>query len=128
MRAFATKQTEWAPVRVSPEASRRSRGFLATRYSTADQAGVAAARRTVLRALDRLEAELDGDDYLAGDAFSVADPTAAALFYPVVLREEGPWQPVRTKAFLELQDSVRHRPGFRWVEETFRRHRRNSGV
>jgi hypothetical protein len=58
----------------------------------------------------------------------VADLTAAALFYPLVLPDEGPWQPVRTRAFLEFQDSVRDRPGFRWVEETFRRHRHATGV
>jgi glutathione S-transferase len=86
------------------------------------------AREKVLGGLDRLEAELDGGEYLVGDRFSVADLTAAALLYPLVLPDEGPWQPVRTAAFLELQDSVRDRPGFRWVEETFRRRRRDAGV
>jgi glutathione S-transferase len=85
------------------------------------------ARGKLLAALDRLEAELDRD-HLVGDRFSVADLTAAALFYPLVLPDEGPWQPIRTRAFLEFQDSVRDRPGFRWVEETFRRHRHDTGV
>ena len=40
-------------------------------------------------ALDRLESELDGRDYLVGDAFTVADLTAAALF----LRSSGPPRP-----------------------------------
>ena len=81
------------------------------------------ARRTVLAGLDRLEAELDGRELLVGDAFSVADLTAAALLYPLVMPEEGPWHPVRTAAFAEFQDAVRDRPGFRWVEQTFRRFR-----
>jgi glutathione S-transferase len=128
VRAFAVKQTEWAPVKVPPDAfAPIARAFLAVRYSTADQAGVDAARGKLLAALNRLEAELDGD-HLVGDRFSVADLTAAALFYPVVLPDEGPWQPVRTRAFLEFQDTVRDRPGFRWVEETFRRHRHDIGV
>jgi glutathione S-transferase len=129
VRAFAVKQTEWAQVKIPPEAfAPIARAFLALRYSTADQAGVEESRSRLVAALDRLEAELDGRDYLVGDRFSVADLTAAALFYPLVVPDEGPWQPVLTKAFLEFQDSVRDRSGFRWVEETFRRHRHDSGV
>jgi glutathione S-transferase len=129
VRAFAVKQTEWAPVAVPPEAfAPIAKVFLAVRYSTTNEAGVQEAREKVLGGLDRLEAELDGGEYLVGDRFSVADLTAAALLYPLVLPDEGPWQPVRTAAFLELQDSVRDRPGFRWVEETFRRYRRDAGV
>ena len=48
------------------------------------------ARVKVERALDRLESELGDDEYLVGDSFSVADLTAAALFYPLVLPPEGP--------------------------------------
>jgi glutathione S-transferase len=129
VRAFAVKQTEWAPFPVpfgvfEPFA----KTFLAVRYSVADDAGVAEARRKLVVALDKLEAELDDGDYLVGDRFSVADLTAAALFYPLVLPEEGPWQPVRTAAFLEFQAPIRDRPAFHWVEEIFRRHRHDAGV
>jgi glutathione S-transferase len=86
------------------------------------------ARANLVRGLDRLEAELDGRELLVGSRFSVADLTAAALFYPLVLPDEGPWQAVRTAAFLEVQDAARDRPGFRWVEETFRRHRHDAGL
>jgi glutathione S-transferase len=128
VRELAVKQTEWAPFEVPPEAfAPVAKVFLAVRYSTADEPGVEEAREKVLRGLDRLESELDGD-HLVGDRFSVADLTAAALFYPLVLPDEGPWQPMRTAAFLDVQDSVRERPGFRWVEDTFRRYRRNGGV
>jgi glutathione S-transferase len=124
LRAFAAKQTEWAPFPIPAAAfAPFAKAFLAVRYSTADAAGVEESRRKIFEGLDRLEAELSGS-FLVGDRLSVADLTAAALFYPLVLPEEGPWQPVRTAAFLELQDSVRERPGFRWVEETFRRYRR----
>ena len=129
VRAFAIKQSEWAPVSIPLGAFVPfAKAFLAVRYSTADQAGVDEARRKLLAALERLEAELDGADFLVGDQFSVADLTSAALFYPLVLPSEGPWQPVRTAAFLELQDSVRDRPGFRWVEETFRRYRHDGDL
>jgi glutathione S-transferase len=124
--AFAVKQTEWAPVGVPPAVfAPFARGFLALRYSTADDAGVEEARLGLLAALDRLEAELGGGsrEFLVGDSFSVADLTAAAMFYPLVLPLEGPWQPLRTAAFDEFQGAVRERVGFRWVEEMFRRYR-----
>jgi glutathione S-transferase len=128
VREFAIKQTEWAPVAVPPAAfAPIAKAFLAVRYSVANEAGVQEARRKLVQGLDRLEAELDGQ-FLVGGRFTNADLTAAALFYPLVLPEEGPWRPVRTAAFLEFQDSVRDRPGFRWVEETFRRHRHDTGV
>jgi glutathione S-transferase len=121
MEAFAIKQTEWAPFRVPPEVfGPIAKVFLDVRYSTDDEAGVSESRQKLLDGLDRLEGELSGP-FLVGDRFSVADLTAAALLYPLVLPPEGPWQPVRTAAFEEFQSTVRERPGFRWVEDTFRR-------
>ena len=59
-----------------------------------------------------------------GDVFTVADLTAATLFYPVVRPPEGPQvvprHPAGIRAFIE---SIEDRPGYRWVQETFRRHR-----
>jgi glutathione S-transferase len=123
VRAFAVKQTEWAPFNVPTDLfAPVAKGFLDLRYSVGDEAGVEEARGKLVQVLDRLEAELDGD-HLVGNRFTIADLTAAALFYPLVLPPEGPWQPVRTAAFEEFQSSVRDRPGFHWVEDTFRRHR-----
>jgi glutathione S-transferase len=128
VREFAVKQTEWAPFAVPPEAfAPIAKVFLAARYSVADEAGVEEAREKLVRGLDRLEAELDGE-FLVGGRFTVADLTAAALFYPLVLPREGPWRAMKTAAFLEFQDTVRDRPGFRWVEETFRGHRHDAAV
>jgi glutathione S-transferase len=96
--------------------------FLDVRYSVGNAEGVAESRQKLVAGLDRLEAELSGSgEFLVGNRFSVADLTAAALFYPLVLPPEGPWQPVRTAAFEEFQSTVRERSGFRWVEDTFRR-------
>ena len=128
VREFALKQTEWAPFAVPPEAfAPIAKVFLAARYSVANEAGVEEAREKLVRGLDRLEAELDGE-FLVDGRFTVADLTAAALFYPLVLPPEGPWRAMKTAAFLEFQDTVRDRPGFRWVEDTFRRWRPNGSV
>jgi glutathione S-transferase len=128
VREFAVKQTEWAPFAVPPEAfAPVAKVFLAVRYSTANEPGVEEAREKLVRGLDRLEAELDGE-FLVGEQFTIADLTAAALFYPLVLPPEGPWRATKTAAFLEFQDTVRDWPGFRWVEDTFRRWRRNGSV
>ena len=81
----------------------------------------------MLAGFDRLEAELDaaGGEYLVGERFSVADLTAAALFYPVVTPPEGPQilpgDP--PPGFAAFQDSVSDRPGFKWVETMYARHR-----
>jgi glutathione S-transferase len=128
LRAFAVKQTEWAPFEIPAAAfAPFAKLFLNVRYSTEDEAGVEEAREKLVHGLDRLEAELGGE-FLVGDKFSVADLTAASLFYPLVLPPEGPWRAMKTAAFLEFQDSVRDRPGFRWVEEMFSRWRRNGSV
>jgi glutathione S-transferase len=124
VRAFAVKQTEWAPFPVPIDLfAPFAKGFLDVRYSVGSESGVEEARGRLEAGLERLEAELDGGEFLVGNRFTIADLTAAALFYPLVLPPEGPWQPVRTAAFEEFQSSVRDRPGFRWVEDTFRRHR-----
>jgi len=82
------------------------------------------ARRKILAALDRLEAELDGADYLVGDRFSVADLAAAALMYPIVLPPEAPPIVDRPPEGMErFREPLKDRPGYRWVEAMFRRHR-----
>jgi glutathione S-transferase len=124
VRAFAQKQIEWAPW-MSPDIfAPLAKAFLAVRYSTASDAAAEEARVKLVEGLDRLEAELDGRDFLVGERFTIADLTAAALFYPLVLPADAPWHPVRTAAFDVVQAAVAERPGFRWVEETWRRWRR----
>jgi glutathione S-transferase len=85
------------------------------------------ARKAIAAAFDKLEAELaKGDgEFLVGDCLSVADVTAASLFYPIVVPPEGPLSPdlPRPPALDEFRHSLSSRPGYRWVEETFRRHR-----
>ena len=123
------EQTVPAPLRrVGSLATSYARAFTTLRFGVGDPEAAELARAKLLSALDRLESELDanGGGYLVGDRFTVADLTAAALFYPLVLPEEGPVSielgvPAGLEAF---RDPLKERPGYLWVEEMFRRHRR----
>lgn len=85
------------------------------------------ARDGIVAAFDKLEVELEKGDgeFLVGESLSVADVTAASLFYPIVVPPEGPLSPdlPRPAAMERFRESLSDRPGWRWVEETFRRHR-----
>ena len=98
--------------------------FLDLRFRTADPDLAEESERKVVEAVDRLEAELDGRDYLVGARFSVADLTAAALLYPLILPPQTPWQPTRLPdRWEELRRSQSDRPALRWGAEMYRRHR-----
>jgi glutathione S-transferase len=87
-----------------------------------DQDSFERSTRALIDALDRIEAERDGGEYLVGDRFTVADLTAAALLYPIVMPPEFQYElpdPPRS-GFLE---AARDHPGQAWVAETWRRHR-----
>lgn len=91
-------------------------------------ADVEEARRKIVVALDRIEAERQPSGYLAGDSFSVADLTAAALMYPFVFARgavefqyDYPGLP-RT----ELFELVEGHPAIDWLEDMYRRHRGES--
>lgn len=102
-----------------------ARAFTRLRFGARSDAAAEISRAKVLAALDRLEDELGDGEYLVGDSFTVADLTAAALFYPLVLPENGPLPTDEpAPAGLErFREPLRERRGFRWVEETFRRDR-----
>jgi len=92
-----------------------------------DAAGATRSWEKVLATLDRIEAELQPSGYLAGDRFSVADLTAAALLSPLVQPPEFPYPlPSWPGAVGLLRASVASRPAFRWAEEMYRRHRGTS--
>jgi glutathione S-transferase len=101
-----------------------ARTMVKVRFGAHDSEKAAAAQEKVLAALDRLDAELDGNEYLVGERFTVADLTAAALFYPLVTPPEGPTIPATTEAFESFREPLRDRPGYRHVAEMFRRHRK----
>lgn len=112
---------------VKPLVGAYARVFTSVRWGARDEDAAAVARAKVVAALDRLDAELERGDgeFLVGDRFSVADLTAAALFYPLVLPPEGPVSSdaPRPPALDRFRESLSERRGYRWVEDTFRKHR-----
>jgi len=92
-----------------------------------DEEHVAESRAYVHAALDRLEAEIQPSGYLVGNAFSVADLAAAALFAPLLHAEEFPYRlPPLLPPLAAWRASVADRPGFRWALDMYRRHRGTS--
>ena len=100
--------------------------FLQLRYGVKSDEAAVEARGKIEAGFDRLEAELGDREYLVGDAFTVADLTAAALLYPTVLPPEGPQLPDPPAAYREFQAKFADRRGFKYVEEMFARHRKGA--
>jgi glutathione S-transferase len=125
------RQTAPPPLaRFSGPTAAYARAFTALRFRAGD-AGAAERNRTkILTALDRLESELGDGDYLVGRQFSVADLTAASLFYPLVRPPEGPLESEEAgpKGFEEFRRPLHERRGFKWVAEMFRRHRKPANA
>jgi glutathione S-transferase len=123
---FAEFSAEAAPAPLAPfkgMAGLYGRAFTALRFGAGSSRASEHARVKVLAAVDKLEAELGDREYLVGDRFGVADLTAAALFYPLVMPPEGPrqWRP--PEGYARVRDPLLERPGIQWVGEMFRRHR-----
>jgi len=87
-----------------------------------------ADRAIVNGALERIEQERQGRRYLVGEAFTVADLTAAAMLSPLLQPPEIQY-PVRVELPPYLQDYrtalLRH-PAARWAAEIYRLHRGHS--
>ncbi|HYU17028.1 MAG TPA: glutathione S-transferase domain-containing protein, partial [Candidatus Acidoferrum sp.] len=114
---------------VARDASARfASAFTGLRYGVKSEEAAERCRAKVITALDRLEAELGGNEYLVGDRFSVADLTAAALFYPLVLPPEGPDLGDPPEAFQRFRQPLEDRTGYEWVAEIYRNHRAPAGV
>ena len=87
--------------------------FTGLRYGVKSDERAELARAKVLAALDRLDAELGDDEYLVGDRFTVADLTAASLFYPLVQPPEGPSLPPSPAAIESFRAPL---TGASWVQ------------
>jgi glutathione S-transferase len=88
------------------------------------------SRDKVRAAFDKVEAEVGPSGYLVGEAFSVADLTAASILGLIVVPPEFPYIKIRpderTAEFRRFRDSLRRCPAFKWVEDTYARHRGTS--
>jgi glutathione S-transferase len=127
MEAAAAHEMPRVPARASGLLASGLRSFVNLRFGVKSDEAAELARRRIVEAFDRLEAELGDAEYLVGDRFSVADLTAAALFYPVVQPPDGPRLAFDPPEALErFRAPLKERRGYRWVEETFRRHRRRT--
>jgi glutathione S-transferase len=110
-------------------AALRPGAFATTRITKAryrsNEASAEEARRKVVAAMERIEAEVGASGYLVGDAFSVADLTAAALSTPIVGPPERPYLPPQDQPepLGSFAAELRARPAGRWVLEMYRRHR-----
>jgi len=105
-----------------------ARTFTGMRFAARSEEAAERSRAAVTAALDRLETELEAGTggYLVGGSFSVADLTAAALFYPLVLPEGGPvpTDMPAPRGMERFRAPLKDRPGYRWVQQTYERHRR----
>jgi len=114
--------------RAKPVVGAYARTYTSLRFNANSDEKAERAREAIVAALDKLEAELEQGEgeFLVGDGFSVADLTAASLFYPLVVPPEGPLRTdlPRPPALERFRESLSDRRGYKWVEETFRKHRR----
>jgi glutathione S-transferase len=121
------KQTAPAPLaKFGRPTAAYARLYTTLRFRAGDAEEAERGRVKVLAALDRLEEELGDGDYLVGAHFSVADLTAASLFYPLAQPDEGPLRSdsPSAKGFEAFREPLEQRRGLVWVKEMFRRHRK----
>lgn len=90
-----------------------------------DEATVARAKERMPSFFERVERALSPAGYLVGDAFSVADLTAAALLSPLVMPTELGEARLSDPPpmWLALRESVAGREGFHWVARMYEQHR-----
>jgi len=90
----------------------------------------AASRAKMSAVMDRLEREISPSGFLVGESFTVADLTAAALFYPVAHPPEYPYPTLADHylphAWRQFLDSLAQRPGGQWIADIYRSHRGRS--
>ena len=101
--------------------------FYRFRHKVSD-AKLEADRAAVAAALDRIEQERQGRPYLVGEAFSVADLTAAAMLSPVLQPPEIQY-PLRVELPPYLQEyraAVLRHPAAQWATGIYRLHRGRS--
>jgi glutathione S-transferase len=100
--------------------------YMNARYDFTEDA-VKRSRETLAGALDRIESERAGRDYLVGNSFTVADLTGAALLYPLVWPAEFPYQ-LPDPPDWEFLEPIRDHAALGWIQEIWHRHRGQSAA
>lgn len=123
--AVIARTTPGPVARLGSGAVTYARTYTGLRFGVRDEKAAELARTKIVAAMDRLDAEIGPSGFLVGDSFSVADLSAAALFFPLVLPEGGPVPgdepaPAGLEAF---RAQLVERPGYSWIEEIYSRHR-----
>jgi glutathione S-transferase len=101
--------------------------FYRFRHRISD-AKLEADRAAVAAGLDRIEQERRGRAYLVGDAFTVADLTAAAMLSPLLQPPEIQY-PLRVELppyLRDYRDAVMRHPAALWAIDIYRLHRARS--
>jgi glutathione S-transferase len=126
LRVLTTGMPDKAYQRLRPLA-RIFPAFYRFRHKISD-AKLETNRATVNAALDRIEQERQGRAYLVGDAFTVADLTAAAMLSPLLQPPEIQY-PLRVELPPYLQDyraTLLQHPATQWAAGIYRLHRSRS--
>jgi glutathione S-transferase len=100
--------------------------YMNRRYGFTEEA-VEQSRGALATALDRIESERAGGEFLVGERFTVADLTAAALLYPLVWPPEFPYDLPEPRRW-EYLEPMRDHPALGWIREMWRRHRGTSAT
>ena len=104
------------------------------RYYRVNDETAEVARRKVTAAFERIDSRLEGGrGHLVGDHFSVADLTAAALLYPLLVPPEfryPTWDPeTGPRGLRDYRESLKSHRAFDWLLEMWKRYRRpQAGV
>jgi glutathione S-transferase len=126
LRALTTGMPDEAYRRLRP-LRRIFPAFYRFRHKISD-ARLEADRATVSTMLDRIESERGGRAHLVGDAFTVADLTAASLLSPLLQPPEIQY-PLRVQLPGHLQEyraTVLRHPAAQWAAGIYRLHRGRS--
>ncbi len=89
-----------------------------------------AARDKTVAAMDRIARDLQPSGYLVGNGFTVADLTAAALLWPLVMPKEFPYPlPAALPAPLaQARAQLAEHPALKWAAGIYAKHRGKSAA
>jgi glutathione S-transferase len=131
---------EYVAALLSTDQPRRARRFLgaatrmpasmawANRRYRINSEDVERSRTQIATALDRIMEERQPSGYLAGEAFSVADLTAASLLYPLAWPPEFQYELPQPRPPLRTLQALGDHPALEWIREIWREHRGSSRV